>query len=81
MPANLKNSGVAIELKKVSFHFNPKECSNYCAIAIISHSSKVMLKILKPGFNSAWTKNFQMFRLGLEKAGEPEVKFPTSIGS
>ena len=81
MPANLENSAVAIQLEKVSFHSSPKECSNYCAIAIISHSSKAMLKSLKPGFNSAWTKNFQMFRLGLEKAEEPDVKFPTSIGS
>ena len=31
----------------ISFHFNPKECSNYCTIALISHASKVMLKILQ----------------------------------
>ena len=31
---------------------NAKECSNYCTSALISHASKVMLKILKPGFNS-----------------------------
>ena len=30
---------------------NAKECSNYCTIAPISHASKVILKILKPGFN------------------------------
>ena len=35
----------------------------------------------EPGFNSTWTKNFQMFKLDLEKAGEPEVKLPTSTGS
>ena len=40
-----------------------------------------MLKILKPGFNSAWTINFQMFKLDLEKAEEPETKLPTSTGS
>ena len=39
-------------LEKVSFHFNPKErrcqkCSNYCTIALISHASKVMFKILQ----------------------------------
>ena len=28
-----------------------------------------------------WTVNFQMFQLDLEKAEEPEIKFPTSIGS
>jgi len=52
MPANLKNSAVAIGLEKVSFHSNPKkgnakECSNYHTIALISHTSKVMLKILQ----------------------------------
>ena len=53
MPANLKNSAVATGLEKVSFHSNPKEISNakersnLCTIALISHASKVMLKILK----------------------------------
>ena len=40
-----------------------------------------MLKILKTGFNSTWTKNFQMFKLVLEKAEEPEIKLPKSAGS
>ena len=52
MPANLENSAVATGLEKVSFHpipkkSNAKECSNYCTIALISHASKVMLKILQ----------------------------------
>ena len=52
MPANLENSAVATGLEKVSFHSNPKErqcqeCSNYRKIAVISHTSKVMLKILQ----------------------------------
>ena len=47
MPANLENSAVATGLEKVSFHSNPKESSNYCTIALISHASKVMLKILQ----------------------------------
>ena len=47
MPANLENSAVATGLEKVSFHFNPKECSNFRTIALISHGSKVMLKILQ----------------------------------
>ena len=33
-----------------------------------------MLKILQLSFNSTWTKNFQMFKLDLEKAEEPEIK-------
>ena len=52
MPANLENSAVATGLEKVSFHSNPKkgnakECSNYHTIALISHASKEMLKILQ----------------------------------
>ena len=52
MPANLESSAVATGLEKVSFHSNPKErqcqkCSNYHTIALISHASKVMLKILQ----------------------------------
>ena len=51
MPANLENSAVATGLERVSFHSNPKsnakECSNYRTIALISHASKVMLKILQ----------------------------------
>ena len=52
MSANLENSVVATGLEKVSFHSNPKErqcqkCSNYHTIALISHTSKVMLKVLQ----------------------------------
>ena len=87
MPANLENSAVATGLEKVCFFIpnpkkgNAKECSNYCTIALISHSGKLMLTVPKPGFSSMWTVNFQMFKLDLEKAGEPEIKLPTSIGS
>ena len=47
MPANLENSAVATGLENVSFHSNAKECSNYRTIALISHASKVMFKILQ----------------------------------
>ena len=52
MPANLENSALTTGLEKVSFHSNPKErqrqsCWNYSTIALISHASKVMLKILQ----------------------------------
>ena len=51
MPTNLECSAVATRLEKVIFHSNPeemlKECSNSCTIALISHASKVMLKILQ----------------------------------
>ena len=58
---------------------NPKQCLNYHTVALISHSSKVMLKILQARFQQYM--NFQMFNLELEKAGEPEIKLPTSVGS
>ena len=129
---------------------NAEECSNYCTIALVSHASKVMLKIFQArlqlgfpggsagkefvcnagdlgliprlgrspgegkgyliqysglenpmdyivhgvskeltrmsdfslsGFNSTLTKSFQTYKLGLEKAEEPEIKLPTSSGS
>ena len=49
---SLENSAVATGLEKVSFHSNPKgrqcpECSNYHTIALISHKSEVILKILQ----------------------------------
>ena len=52
MPANLENTAVATGLEKVSFHSlpkkgNAKECPNYHTIALISHASRVMLKILQ----------------------------------
>ena len=58
---------------------NAKECSNYHTIALISHTGKVMLKILQA--NSMWNKYFQVFKVNLEKAEEPEIKLPTSVGS
>ena len=52
MPANVENSAVVTGLEKVSLHSipkkgNAKECSNYLTIALISHVSKVMLKIFQ----------------------------------
>ena len=52
MPANLENSPVATGLERSVFipipkKGNPKECSNYHTIALISHTSEVMLKILQ----------------------------------
>ena len=60
---------------------NAKECLNYCTIALISHASKVMLKILQARIQQYVTVNFLMFKLVLEKAEEPEKKAVTSTGS
>ena len=86
MPANLENLAVATGLEKVSFipipkKGNAKECSNYCTIALISHASKVMLKILQARLQQYVNREFLMFKLVLEKAEEPEIKLPTSTGS
>ena len=60
---------------------SPKECSNFAQL----HSSHTLVKYCskfsKPGFSNTWTVNFQMFKLDLEKAEEPEIKLPTSVGS
>ena len=58
---------------------NAKECSNYCTVALISHASKVMLKILQARLQQYM--NFQMFKVDLENAEKPEIKLPTSLGS
>uniref|UniRef100_A0A4W2GA82 RNA-directed DNA polymerase n=1 Tax=Bos indicus x Bos taurus TaxID=30522 RepID=A0A4W2GA82_BOBOX len=60
---------------------NAKECSNYCTIALISHTSKVMLKILQARIQQHVNHELLMFKLVLEKAEEPEIKLPTSAGS
>ena len=59
---------------------NAKEGSNHHTIALISHTSKVMLKILQSRLQQL-TEDFQMFKLDLEKAEEPEIKLPASAGS
>ena len=88
MSANLENTAVTTRLEKASFHSSPqksnaKEHSNYCTIVLISHVNKVMLKIFQTSkrFSSLWTEKFQMYKFGLERAEELEIKFPTFIGS
>ena len=80
IPEKIEKPAVATGLENVSFHSNPKECSNYLTIALITHVSNVILKILQVGFNSMWTKDFQMYKLDWEKAEEPDIKLPISIG-
>ena len=60
---------------------NAKECSNYCTIALISHASKVMLKILQARLQQYVNHELLDVKLYLEKAEEPEIKLPTSVGS
>ena len=58
-----------------------KECSNYCKIALISHASKVMLKILQARLQQFMNREVPDVQGDLEKAEEPEIKLSTSIGS
>ena len=71
MPANLENSAVATGLEKVSFHSNPKgdakECSNYHTIALISHSSKVRLKILQARLQQYVNRELPDVQAGFKK--------------
>ena len=60
---------------------NAKECSDYCTIALISHASKVMLKILQARLQQYVNCEFPDVQLDLETAEEPEIKLPTSTGS
>ena len=64
---------------KVPKKENAKECSNYCIIALISHASKVMLKVLQARLQQCMNKEagFQMFNQDLEKTEELEIKLPT----
>ena len=72
-------AAVAIGLEKVSFIPIPKkgkakECSNYRTIALISHGSKIMLKILQARLQQYVNHKLPDVQLDLEKAEEPEIK-------
>ena len=58
-----------------------KECSNYHTIALISHVSKVMLKILQDRLQQYVNHELPYVQVGFTKAQEPEIKLPTSSGS
>ena len=59
---------------------NTKKCSNYPTVALISHASKVMLKILQARLQQYVNCELPDVQAGLEKAEEPEIKLPTSAG-
>ena len=72
MSANLENSAVATGLEKASFYSIPKkdnarECSNYYTIALISHASKVMLKILQARLQQYMNQEFLDVQDGFRK--------------
>ena len=81
MPANLETSEVATGLEKVSFHFSPKECSNYHTIALTSHTSKVMLKILQTRLQEYVNRELPDVQAGFRKGRGIRDQIATSAGS
>ena len=72
MPANLENSAVAIGLEKAVFIPIPKksktkDCSNYRTIALISHTSKVMLRIIQARLQQFMTHELPDVQAGFRK--------------
>ena len=75
MPANLENSAVATGLERSAFipipkKGNAKECPNYCTIALISHTSKVMLKILQARLQWYMNRELPDIQAGFSKGRE-----------
>ena len=60
---------------------NAKECPNYHTLALISHASKVMLKILQARLQQYMNCELPDVQAGFRKEEEQEIKLPTSIGS
>ena len=59
----------------------PKNIQTTAQLHLFHMLARSSSKSSKPCSNSMWTKNFQIFKLDLEKAEEPEIKLPTSVGS
>ena len=86
MPENLENSAVAQDWKRSVFIPIPKkgkakECSNYRTIVLISHTSKIMLKILQARLQLYVNCELPDVQAGFRKDREPEIKLATSVGS
>ena len=86
MSANLENSAVATGLEKVSFipildKNNAKECSNYCTIALISHASKVMLKILQARLQQYVNREIPDLQAGFRKSRGAKDQLTISVES
>ena len=87
MPTKLKKLSRDYRTGKGQFSFQSqrKAMSKNVQTTTQLHSFHTVVnqysKFFKLGFNSTLTMNFQMFKLDLEKSEEPEIKFPTSVGS
>ena len=67
MPENLENSEVATGLDKVGFRSKAKECSSYHIVALISHASKVMLKVLQVRLQQYMNRELPDIQAGFRK--------------
>ena len=84
MPTNLENSAAATGLEKVSFHSNPKkgkQGSNYQTIALISHASKVILKILQARLQQYVNWERPDVQAGFRKGGWTRDQIATFFGA
>ena len=86
MPANLENSAVPTGLERSVFipipkKGNAKECSNYRTIALISHASKVMLKILQARLQQYLNRELPDVQAGFRKGRGTRDQITTSAGS
>ena len=79
------SSGHRTRKGQFSFQSQRKAMPKNAQTTVQSHSYHTLvkwrLKLSNPGFSNTWTVNFQMFKLVLEKAEEPEIKLATSAGS
>ena len=79
MSANLENSAAATGWNRSVFcpipkKDNAKECSNYHTVTLISHASKVMIKILQARLQQYMNRELPDVQAGFRKAEEPEIK-------
>ena len=83
MPANLENSVVTLDWKRSVFIPIPKlgnarECSDYYTVVLISHASKIMLKILEARLQQYVNRKLPNVQAGFRKE-KPEIKSPASL--
>ena len=69
-PPDLPHQNISLGHQKVSFHPNPKECSNYRTIALFSHASKLMLKILQARLQQHVNRELPDIQAGFRKGRE-----------
>ena len=84
MLANLESSAVAAGLKmsvlfSITKKGNAKECSNYCTIALISHASKVMLKILQANLQQYMNRELPDIQARHQKGRETNHQIATIL--